>query len=57
MAAKATIAESDKELIEASLANLERELETAEGSRKKTLQRWVADVKQVLRKLEGYTPQ
>lgn len=54
MATKATSA-SDKGLIEAALANLERELETAEGSRKKTLQTWVADVRQVLRKLESHT--
>ena len=55
MATKATTSASDKGLIEAALANLERELETAEGSRKKTLQTWVADVRQVLRKLESHT--
>ena len=55
MAAKATTAASDKTLIEAALANLERALETAKGSRRKELQKWVTDVKQVLKKLESHT--
>ena len=49
MTTKDTLAAYRLRLVKGALAKLERELEQAEGSRKETLRKWIAEVEQTLR--------
>jgi hypothetical protein len=55
MVTKAAIAASRIKFIKAALANLERELENAEGSEKEVFRKWIVGVYQTLRRLGRHT--